>query len=227
MKTQQEIKEALQQGYKNLGLGETAFDGVAALGNNIETDEQLAAFVQGAEIILKAFQSEGDRVRTSLRTPKPEPKDNPPPTQGVTLEQIQSLLQQQQESSNIVIQALKDEIVGLKNSRTLEVGLTDLKSKMFSSEGSKHYTEYMNNAWDDAIEIFNEGGQKKSMEELEALVNVKFNTYCSRNGITDPMKPIDGDDGSKNTKTAISSFLEKKGETKDTETLSTAFGLDD
>ena len=64
MKTK--IKEALQQKYKNLGLNEEAFDGVAAFGETIGiTEDTLANFVEGAKGLLTKAQSDADKARSA------------------------------------------------------------------------------------------------------------------------------------------------------------------
>ncbi len=60
------IKIALKQAYKNLGLGEKAFDGVASfLEKTITEDSQINDAVNSAEMLLKSIQGEVDRERSS------------------------------------------------------------------------------------------------------------------------------------------------------------------
>ena len=62
----QKITEALQQKYKNLGLNEEAFDGVAAFGETIGiTEDTLANFVEGAKGLLTKAQSDADKARSA------------------------------------------------------------------------------------------------------------------------------------------------------------------
>ncbi len=88
------IKEALKQAYKNLGLSEKAFDGVASfLETTVKEETQIDDAVKSAETLLKAFQGEVDRERSGRanlqkeldelkakqkQTP-PTPKDEPQP----------------------------------------------------------------------------------------------------------------------------------------------------
>ena len=59
------IKEALSNKYKNLGFDEKAFEGVADFAQTyIKEEADLATFINGAEIMLKGFQSSTDRLRT-------------------------------------------------------------------------------------------------------------------------------------------------------------------
>ena len=59
------IKEALSNKYKNLGFDDKAFEGVADFAQTyIKEEADLATFVNGAELMLKGFQSSTDRLRT-------------------------------------------------------------------------------------------------------------------------------------------------------------------
>lgn len=59
------IKEALKTEYKNLGFGEKAFDGVTEyLATSIKEESEIEAGIKGLAPLLKAMQSETDKVRT-------------------------------------------------------------------------------------------------------------------------------------------------------------------
>ena len=61
----QMIKEALSNKYKNLGFDDKAFEGVADFAQTyIKEEADLATFVNGAELMLKGFQSSTDKLRT-------------------------------------------------------------------------------------------------------------------------------------------------------------------
>ena len=63
----QKIEEAIEQGYKNLGVPKTVIGGLAALGLTVVKDEsEIAAFVQSEAVkgVMKSYQSEADKVRT-------------------------------------------------------------------------------------------------------------------------------------------------------------------
>lgn len=63
MKTK--IKEALVNKYKNLGIDEKVFDGVADMLSKTVTEEtQIDSAVTGVEAVLKSFQGATDRLRT-------------------------------------------------------------------------------------------------------------------------------------------------------------------
>lgn len=59
------IKEALINKYKNLGFDDKAFEGVADFAQTyIKEEADLATFINGAEGMLKGFQSSTDKLRT-------------------------------------------------------------------------------------------------------------------------------------------------------------------
>lgn len=61
----QTIKEALINKYKNLGFDDKAFEGVADFAQTyIKEEADLATFINGAEGMLKGFQSSTDKLRT-------------------------------------------------------------------------------------------------------------------------------------------------------------------
>jgi hypothetical protein len=59
------ILEALKNKYKNLGLGDKAFDGVATyIEPSVKEDTDIETAIAGVEVLLKAFQGEVDKLRT-------------------------------------------------------------------------------------------------------------------------------------------------------------------
>lgn len=61
----EKIIDALKNKYSNLGFGQKAFDGVASyLEKTVTDDSQLETVISGVEPLLKAFQSDIDRMRT-------------------------------------------------------------------------------------------------------------------------------------------------------------------
>ena len=61
----EKILEALKTKYSHLGFGQKAFDGVAAyLEKTVADETQLETAVAGVEPLLKAFQSDIDKMRT-------------------------------------------------------------------------------------------------------------------------------------------------------------------
>lgn len=74
----QEILEKLTTKYKNLGVGKAAFDGVAdLLEKTVKEKEGIDAAVEAAEGILKAYQSDADKLRTKVAELEGKLKDKP------------------------------------------------------------------------------------------------------------------------------------------------------
>lgn len=67
----EKITSALKTKYSNLGFGDKAFDGVADyLSKTVTEETQIETAIGGVESLLKAFQSDTDRVRTENATLK-------------------------------------------------------------------------------------------------------------------------------------------------------------
>jgi len=59
------LLKALKNKYKNLGLGEKAFDGVATfLSTSVKEEKDIETAVSGVEGLLKSFQSDSDKTRS-------------------------------------------------------------------------------------------------------------------------------------------------------------------
>lgn len=80
---EEQILQALKTKYKNLGFGEKALSGVAAyLAQTVTEENGIEPAVTGAELLLKAFQSDIDaRVTSAVSKAKSEqkPEQAPPP----------------------------------------------------------------------------------------------------------------------------------------------------
>ena len=78
---EEQILTALKTKYKNLGFGEKALSGVAAfLAQTVTEENGIEPAVTGAELLLKAFQSDIDaRVTTALSKVKSEQKPEQAP----------------------------------------------------------------------------------------------------------------------------------------------------
>ncbi len=184
-----EIKEALKQGHKNLGLSEEAFDWVAALGETIRiTEEQLANFVAGAKPTLVGFQSKEDKIRTLTKneptpnptpTPEPTPTPTPTPTQGFSKEDLAQAIASAVASA---VQPLQEKINGFEQTKTTESVVATVKTNIGAMTVSKAYKADMDEALENALEQFEAGGKTLTAEQLEAVVMTKFNRAVGRRG---------------------------------------------
>ena len=157
MKTK--IKEALQQEYKNLGLNDEAFDGVAAFGETIGiTEETLANFVKGAKGLLTKAQSDADKVR-SVKTEsqkqiddlkaklaeaeaKLNDKGNDP-----ELSQTPNIAELVQSAVAAAVQPLQTELAAFKGENAAKQALKDAKDKFFANDYAKKFTQERDDAW--------------------------------------------------------------------------------
>lgn len=82
----EKIINALKTKYSNLGFGQKVFDGVASyLEKTVTEDSQIETVVTGVEPLLKAFQSDVDKIRTeksSLQKQFDEYKEKHPGEEG-------------------------------------------------------------------------------------------------------------------------------------------------
>lgn len=75
----EKILPALKTKFKDFGFSAKTLEQVAEyLGQSVQDDTAIEPAVNGAEILLKAFQSEIDK-RVAAVTPKPDPKPEPKP----------------------------------------------------------------------------------------------------------------------------------------------------
>ena len=200
----QKIKEALQQEYKNLGLNDEAFEGVATFGETLGINEEsLANFVKGAKDLLKREQSNADKFRSAnansnkqieelkaklaeveanLKAPKDEPKED-----------IGKLLD---EKLNALVNPLLERINTFENAKTAENAFKSAKELFFGNDYAKKYTDERDIAWERAVEINEATGSKMTAEELQTKAMGYFNSLVSKKGV-DTSKPFESEGSGK------------------------------
>ena len=208
----QKLLNALKEGYKNLGLAESAFERVAAFGETfITSDEQIESFVKAAEAMLKAEQSAADKVRTELNAkikglegekadleaklngnqpnpnpePKPQPQDNPVDMAKIIAEAVAT-----------AIKPLSDELAGFKAGKTVNDTIAAVNSRIDAWGYGKGYPKEMAKARTNAMELYEAYGKKWTADELEAKIKEKFNQEVYDKGL-DTTKPYDSDGAAK------------------------------
>lgn len=200
----QKIKEALQQKYKNLGLNEEAFDGVAAFGETIGiTEDTLANFVEGAKGLLTKAQSDADKARsakaesqkqidelkTKLAEAEAKLKDKGDGEEGNQQkpEDIAAMIKSAVEAA---VQPLQTELAAFKGENAAKQALKDAKDKFFANDYAKKFTQERDDAWERAIELNEATGSKMSAEELGEKALGYFNKSVARKGV-DITKPFE------------------------------------
>ena len=199
----QKIKEALQQKYKNLGLNEEAFDGVAAFGETIGiTEETLANFIEGAKGLLTKAQSDADKARSAkaesqkqideLTAKLAEAEAKLKDKNGDDDQQSQQvdITKLVQSAVAAAVQPLQAELAAFKGQNAAKQALKEAKDKFFANDYAKKFTQERDDAWERAIELNEATGSKMSAEELGEKAMGYFNKSVARKGV-DTTKPFE------------------------------------
>lgn len=198
------IKEALQQEYKNLGLNDEAFDGVAAFGETIGiTEETLANFVKGAKGLLTKAQSDADKVRSAKAESQKQIDDlkakladaeaklndkgnDPEPPQAPNIAELV------QSAVAAAVQPLQDKLKAFEDEGASKQALKAAKDALFGNDYAKKYTQERDAAWERAVEIYEATGKKMTAEELKEKAMGYFNKDVARKGV-DTSKPFESE----------------------------------
>ena len=194
------IKEALQQEYKNLGLNEEAFDGVAAFGETIGiTEETLANFVKGAKGLLTKAQSDADKVRSAKTESQKQIDDL-----KAKLAEAEAKLNDKgndpepniaelvQSAVAAAVQPLHDKLKAFEDEGASKQALKAAKDALFGNDYAKKYTQERDAAWERAVEIYEATGKKMTAEELKEKAMGYFNKDVARKGV-DTSKPFESE----------------------------------
>ena len=223
------IKEALQQAYKNLGLNDEAFEGVATFGETLGINEEtLANFVKGAKDLLKREQSNADKVRNANATTarqveelkaklaeaeaKLKTQGDGDKGDGGTQEPTTDIAKLLEEKLSALVQPLKDELATIKQTRSAEDAFNLAKTNFFGNDYAKKYTDERDQAWERAVEINDLTGKKMTAEELQAKAMGYFNNLVSKKGV-DTSKPFENEGNGNDSKFDVKGFREILEET--------------
>lgn len=200
----QKIKEALQQEYKNLGLNDEAFEGVATFGETLNINEEtLANFVKGAKDLLKREQSNADKLRNANATTARQVEEL-----KAKLAEAEAKLQEPKKKEDEPIdykalikeamaeatQSFKKELDDIKATKAAEDAFSLAKHNFFANDYAKKYVTERDDAWERAVEVNNLTGKKMTAEELQTKAMGYFNTLVSRKGV-DTTKPFKNEGG--------------------------------
>ena len=199
------IMDALQQKYKNLGLENEVFERVASSVETFITDETLDAFVAGAEGMLKSYQSMGDKHRAALaeakkkqdeiqaqldealkKVNKPEP---PKKEEGDKPEDLKAIIAAAVADA---VKPLQEKISGFEGETAAKQVYNGAKDGFFANDYAKKYTAERDAAWKIAERLFEAGGKKMKVEELQKEAMDTFNTLVAAKGV-DTSKPFPKD----------------------------------
>lgn len=207
----QKIKEAITQGYKNLGVPESVVDGLTALGVTVVKDEsEIDAFVQGEAVkgVMKSWQSEADKVRTKASDSKkaeyeakiaeleaklngnnpPEPNSEPKPQDTPDIAAIVA------QAVAAAINPLQEKLNAFETAKTAEQAVKQAQEKFGADEWVNGYPELRDSAWAQAMRIYDRTGKSMTADELHTEAMEIFKPLAKAKGL-DISKPFQSDGG--------------------------------
>lgn len=208
----QKIKEALQQEYKNLGLNDEAFEGVATFGETLGINEEtLANFVKGAKDLLKREQSNADKVRNANATTAKQVEElkaklaeaeaklaKEKPSEEKPQEEKPDFAKLIAEAVTAAVQPLQDKIAAFEGAKSAEDAFNQAKEYIYSLDFSKQYPKQRDLAWKMAVKLNEATGNKMNADELKATAMEYLNESAAIVGVEDASKPFANEgDGNK------------------------------
>ena len=206
----QKLLNALKEGYKNLGLAESAFERVAAFGETfITSDEQIESFVKAAEAMLKAEQSAADKVRTELnakikglegekadleaklngnQSTEVKPEDDKVPAWAQQLLEQNKALAEQNKS-------FAEKLTAFETTRAKETAVAALDKFCADWDYAGGFPKERDEAKRIALKIYKAGGEQMNGEQLIAAFREEFDPAVKSKGVTDFSKPFKSDGG--------------------------------
>lgn len=211
----QKIKEALKQKYGTranrelgqlqLGIGDEVFERVAASVETFITDESaIEGFVNSENTLnlLKSYQSVNDRLRAAEAknepTPKPsdngnnppEPKTEPKP-QGLDVDALVGRLNAAWEQK---LQPLQEKLNAFESAKTAELAVKQAQEKFGADAWVNGYPKLRDDAWKQAMRMYERTGKTMTAEELQAEAMECFKPLAKLQGL-DISQPFKSDGG--------------------------------
>lgn len=205
----QKILEALKQGHKNLGLSEEAFERVAAFGETfITSEDQIANFVKGAEVILKSEQSEADKARAKaadekkaleakvaeleakLKGAKPESEPENKPEPKAEPKGNEDLLKQMEALFDAKMKPLNDKIAKMEGTQAYKEAVASASERFNGNDWVKKYKDEADDAWERVTEYNELKGNTMTADEMYDKAMGYFGKAVKRKGddISQPFK---------------------------------------
>lgn len=192
----QKIKEALQQGYKNLGLSEEVFERVTASVETFITDEADIDKYVNSELVknlMKFEQSDADRKRAKRREyVKPEGEDvldngNKP---EVPKQEAPNLSEMIAKAVAAAFAPVQEEMNAFKASQSQKSAIDALNEFKNTWDYAKGYPSESADAYEQTMELYEVGGKKWNAEELTAKYKEKLSKAVGKKGVdtTQPFK---------------------------------------
>lgn len=192
----QKIKEALQQGHKNLGLSDEVFERVAASVETFITDEaDINKYVKSELVnsLLKFEQADADRKRAKREGEKKEPDtgDNLPESKPQEMPDFKAMFA---DALAEVVNPLKEELAALKGEKASEAAVKQAQEKFGADEWVNGYPELRDSAWAQAMRIYDRTGKSMTADELHTEAMEIFKPLAKAKGL-DISKPFQSDGG--------------------------------
>lgn len=203
----EKIKEALKTRAKNLGLDDSAFDGVAAFGETIVKEEaDIDGFVNSDATmnLLKTYQSVADKARAAARAknePEPKPTDtgnqpNPAPEPPKPETNTADMAKIIAEAVATAIKPISDELAGFKAEQSAKSALANAEATFKGNDYVKKYVDEAADAWERATEMYEATGKSWTAEQLGEKAMGYFNKAVAKKGV-DTTKPFESGGGAK------------------------------
>lgn len=201
----QKIKEALQQGHKNLGLSDEVFERVAASVETFITDEaEIDKYVKSELVnsLLKFEQADADRKRAKREgekkepdngnqspepNPEPKPQEEVPAWAKLLLEQNQALAEQNK--------AFAEKLTAFETTRAKETAVATLNKFCADWDYAGGFPKERDEAKRIALKIYKAGGEQMNGEQLIAAFREEFDPAVKSKGVTDFSQPFKSDGG--------------------------------
>lgn len=196
----QKIKEALQQGHKNLGLSDEVFERVAASVETFITDEaEIDKYVKSELVnsLLKFEQADADRKRAKREGEKKEPDNgNNPPEVKPQPEQpdIAAIVAQTVAAEMAkVVTPLQEKLTAFETTRAKETAVAALEKLCAEWDYAQGFPKERDEAKRIALKIYKAGGEQMNGEQLIAAFREEFDPAVKSKGVTDFSQPFKSD----------------------------------
>ena len=196
----QKIKEALQQGHKNLGLSDEVFERVAASVETFITDEaDIDKYVKSELVnsLLKFEQADADRKRAKREGEKKEPDNgnNPPePNPSPKPQDTPDIAAIVAQPVAAAINPLQEKLNAFETAKTAERAVKQAQEKFGADEWVNGYPELRDSAWAQAMRIYDRTGKSMTADELHTEAMEIFKPLAKAKGL-DISKPFQSDGG--------------------------------
>ena len=203
----QKIKEALNKGYKNLGLNDEALERVATSVETLVTDEtDLDAFVKNkaVEALMKFEQADADRKRTAQKKQgegEKQEASNGNQSQQQSQEgnsgisQLIKLMHEQNEQMRKQNEALTARLDAIDAAKAKESAVAALDNFVNGWDYAGGFPKERDAAKRVAMKVYKAGGEQMNGEQLIAAFREEFDPAVKEKGVTDFSQPFKSDGG--------------------------------